>query len=145
MYKVVVPLILIYLFFSVMGDISDAIHGVEETTVYVESCSTYSDDVFECEKNGGRSIITKKEFRVDFRNQLVVDKSSFSYRTHCIVFDKDNWKCGVDDEDNGWESMINASYTSSTDVKYDNHKIITLSTNVGTVRYWKQYFKNFFG
>ena len=148
MTKVIVPLILIYLVFSIFGDISDALHGIEKTTIYQESCSTTGDvfyGVFECEKNGGRTTVRKKEFRVDFRNQLVVDKSSFGYHDHCIVFDKDNWRCGVDKESDGWEVMTDGTYGSSIDTIVKDNKVIILNANVGVVLYWKQYFKNIFG
>ena len=144
MTKAIVPLILIYLVFSIFGDISDALHGIEKTTTYQQSCSN-NGDVFECDKHGGRTDIRKKEFRVDFRNQLVVEKSSYDYHTHCIVFDKDNWRCGVDKESDGWEVMTGGTYVSSIDTIYRDHKAIRINANAGVVLYWKQYFKNFFG
>ena len=149
MTKVIGPLILIYLVFSIFGDISDALQGIEKTIVYQKSCLT-NGDVFECEKNGGTTHISKKEFRVDFRNQLVVERSifyenrSFSdhYHNHCIVFDKDNWRCRVYGESDFWEYMTNGTYSSSIDVIVKDKKVIILNTRVGVLVYW---FKNIFG
>ena len=125
MFKLFVSMFFLYLALSFLGDILDALQGVEKTTIYERYCTDSKVDVFDCEKNGGTIRFSKSEFRIDFKNQLVVEKDSYFKYSDCIVFDKDNWNCGYSTNSDAWVSMHEGSYSASSSGEFVNGKFVS--------------------
>lgn len=155
MFKIIGSIFVVYLIFSFLIDVSDNRSDIQKTTVYHSTCLGSNETenglsaLSDCKDKGGDIYYSKTEYRVDFKNQLVVQKGDVSTLTtrlvDCIVFDRENWICKRDTV-SGWLSMEDgrfyASYFSGKD---KNGKTVINTTSIYAIHYWIWNIKRLFG
>ena len=131
---------MVYLVFDAIGSKFQEITGVGEAIVYEQSClGGKTEDVFLCTAQDGELTVRKRQFKVDFEHQRVIERGAFFAKPRCTVFDSNNWYCSSEDF-TVWEQMSDGSYASSDDYVSKTHK----ANYVPVVRYWYYYWKGFF-
>ena len=149
MFNFSLVLITIYFIFSVLSSITDSIKGEEIATAYIKSCLGYigqNYNISNCEKEGGKIYFDKEEFRVDFKNQLVIENSYDALKLkNCTVFDKENWACKGYEGNNqdAFIAMHNGKITSSFFLYTLNNKEFAQKVDAPAIEYWIYTIKNF--
>ena len=144
MWRVIVWGLVIYFGAYAIGSLFNRMPGVEEAFVYERYCiGGKTNGIWECTKEGGRIIVSKRRFKVDFGNQRVLEAGSlFPSMLDCSVFDSDNWYCLSQDK-TYYTTMRDGSFSDSG--YFDAKTQIIMRHQTIAIFYWYYYLKGFFG
>jgi len=147
MWRVIVWGLVIYFVAYAIGTPFERMSGVGEAFVYESYCiGSKTNGIYQCTKEGGRVIVSKRRFKVDFGNQRVIEAGSlhplYSFIKDCRVFDSENWYCLSQDE-TYYTTMTDGSFSDSG--YFDSKAKVVMRQQTVAIFYWCYYFKGFFG